>query len=416
MTLISVIDCETTGLNAAGSDRIVEIAVVVIDTNGSVEREFVSLVNPARDVGKTSLHGISARDVAAAPAFHDILGHVTEALDGTIALAAHNVGFDYRFLRREFERAGISTPAVSTLCTMRLSGGGTLECCCRDMGIAFDTHSAHSALQDARAAARLLSRLFDDGMLDHEEIAALTPTKWPRVVGARSSPLSRAHARDAAAAPPSYIQRLLAHAGPFPVIDIHENIAIEYLGTLERALEDRRVDAEESEAIVSLARTLGLDGDAIVRLHGGYLDRLIAAAFDDGVITANERHDIDSVGGLLGFDDEYVRDAITRHECQHPRTTFVSVTDNGKTLAGRRVCFTGESICFYDGQPITRELAAALVAHAGLQIADSVTKKLDVLVVADPHTQSSKARKARQYGTRIVHEPVFWKMLGIDVT
>jgi DNA polymerase-3 subunit epsilon len=44
-----------------------------------------------------------------------------------------------------------------------------------------------------------------------------------------------------------------------------------------------------------------------------------------------------------------------------------------------------------------------------------VTKKLDILVVADPHTQSGKARKARQYGTRIVHEPVFWQMLGVTV-
>ena len=45
MNLISVIDCETTGLNARHSDRIVEIAVVVIDTNGKAVREFVSLVN-----------------------------------------------------------------------------------------------------------------------------------------------------------------------------------------------------------------------------------------------------------------------------------------------------------------------------------------------------------------------------------
>jgi len=85
------------------------------------------------------------------------------------------------------------------------------------------------------------------------------------------------------------------------------------------------------------------------------------------------------------------------------------------SLAGKRVCFTGESVCSYQGQPITRELAAELAANAGLEIADSVTKTLDVLVVADPHTQSGKARKAKQYGTRIIHEPVFWQMLGINV-
>ena len=45
----------------------------------------------------------------------------------------------------------------------------------------------------------------------------------------------------------------------------------------------------------------------------------------------------------------------------------------------------------------------------------SVTKKLDVLVVADPDTMSSKAKKARTYGVRIMAEPVFWRLMGIDV-
>ena len=100
---------------------------------------------------------------------------------------------------------------------------------------------------------------------------------------------------------------------------------------------------------------------------------------------------------------------------QSARHTPATVTGNGQSLAGTRVCFTGESVCSYQGQPITRELASTLAANAGLEIADSVTKKLHVLVVADAHTQSGKARKARQYGTRIIHEPVFWQMLGIDV-
>jgi DNA polymerase-3 subunit epsilon len=283
------------------------------------------------------------------------------------------------------------------------------------MGIEFDRNGAHSALEDARAAARLLARLFADGMIDVAEVKGYRPVRWPQVANAKAPPLTRAAARNAAEAVPSYVQRLLAHAGPFPVIDIHENIAIEYLGTLERVLEDRRVDAAEGDALVSLAGTLGLDGDAIQKLHNGYLERLIAAALDDGVVTENERRDLDTVALLLGFDSEQVHDALRRGAAHRLSGCIALPIERGGSLAGKRVCFTGESICSYQGQPLTREVAADLARAAGLEVADSVTKKLDILVVADPHTQSGKARKASQYGTRIVHEPVFWQILGVTV-
>ena len=68
-----------------------------------------------------------------------------------------------------------------------------------------------------------------------------------------------------------------------------------------------------------------------------------------------------------------------------------------------------------NGQPMTRDVAEELATAAGLTVADSVTKKLDLLVVADPHTQSGKAKKARQYGVRVLHEPVFWRAVGVEV-
>jgi DNA polymerase-3 subunit epsilon len=40
---------------------------------------------------------------------------------------------------------------------------------------------------------------------------------------------------------------------------------------------------------------------------------------------------------------------------------------------------------------------------------------LNLLVVADPHTQSGKAAKAKKYGVRIMHEPVFWQAIGVIV-
>jgi DNA polymerase-3 subunit epsilon len=50
-----------------------------------------------------------------------------------------------------------------------------------------------------------------------------------------------------------------------------------------------------------------------------------------------------------------------------------------------------------------------------LHVQDAVTKKLDLLVVADPESLSGKARKARDYGTRILVERSFWQDIGVAV-
>jgi DNA polymerase-3 subunit epsilon len=50
-----------------------------------------------------------------------------------------------------------------------------------------------------------------------------------------------------------------------------------------------------------------------------------------------------------------------------------------------------------------------------LNVQDSVTKKLDLLVVADAESLSGKARKARDYGTRILVERSFWHDIGVAI-
>ena len=86
-----------------------------------------------------------------------------------------------------------------------------------------------------------------------------------------------------------------------------------------------------------------------------------------------------------------------------------------ESLAGLSVCFTGDSVCKFNGEFISRALSEELASRAGLVVKNSVTKKLDILVVADPHSLSGKADKARRYGTRIMAEEVFWRAIGVEV-
>lgn len=67
-----------------------------------------------------------------------------------------------------------------------------------------------------------------------------------------------------------------------------------------------------------------------------------------------------------------------------------------------------------DGERATRERATEIAQAHRMTVVKGVTKKLDMLVLADPDSMSGKARKARKYGTRLVAEPVFWSMVGIS--
>jgi len=144
---------------------------------------------------------------------------------------------------------------------------------------------------------------------------------------------------------------------------------------------------------------------------------LAIAAVADGVVTEAERRDLKLVARLLGQEkrdlDEILQEAAARVASTPLATPATPTPEAG--LPGRRVCFTGELQCRYNGELIPRELAEELAAKAGLIVMDAVTKKLDLLVLADPHSQSGKAKKARQYSIRIMHEPVFWNTIGVAV-
>jgi DNA polymerase-3 subunit epsilon len=134
------------------------------------------------------------------------------------------------------------------------------------------------------------------------------------------------------------------------------------------------------------------------------------------VVTAREQEDLRLVARLLGFEDfsqEQLASLIL--SVANDRCEEAPASPVGDSLQGKRVCFTGDALCRLNGTPISRELATSLAEQHGLTVVESVTKQLDILVVADPHTQSTKAKKARQYGLRVIHEPEFWRMLGIAI-
>lgn len=115
----AIVDIETTGGNASHS-RITEIAIYIHNGTEVIER-WETLIHPQKEIPPAiwALTGINNEMVADAPIFDDVAEKVYSYLKNRI-FVAHNVNFDYSFIKHELELAGIQWSAKK-LCTVRLS-------------------------------------------------------------------------------------------------------------------------------------------------------------------------------------------------------------------------------------------------------------------------------------------------------
>jgi DNA polymerase-3 subunit epsilon len=405
----AVVDLETTGLFPAGHDRIVEIAIVALDADRRRVDEWATLVNPGRDVGPTRIHGITARQVVGAPSFKEIVGDVVERVADRV-LVGHNVRFDIGFLETELSRAGHDVSWRPGLCTMALASrlgmpGRSLASCCESLGV--DRGNAHTALDDARATASLLDAFMT--FATQERLPLAIPEPIETGAGAWIQATGRMLRRDTRG--PVQRSPLAVLTDQLPTIAPPEGIEpgaiLAYMDLLDRVLEDRRLTEAEVSELFNLAGQWGLTHEAVQQIHRSYFDSLFALAMADGVLTPSEREDLAHVADLLGTGDPAALAVQT--DVTH------GGVDRRAEFRGLSVCFTGESVCTLNGDPMDRETQHALAEAAGLIIHDTVTKKLDILVLADPASQSGKARKAGQYGTRMIAERSFWSAVGVRV-
>jgi len=138
-------------------------------------------------------------------------------------------------------------------------------------------------------------------------------------------------------------------------------------------------------------------------------------ALMDGVVSSAEKRDLAEVAQILGIQPARANEMLEDARRSGFAAPDCEATGQARTcVAGKSVCFTGTFRCVIGGDRASRSAAEKAARKAGMVVKESVTKKLDCLVVADPDTMSSKARKARQYGVRLIAEPVFWRMVGMD--
>src|ERR671935_1089929 len=172
---LAIVDLETTGTRPA-ADRVTEIGVLEVE-RFEVVSEWSTLVNPGVAVPSEiqALTGITHEMLAQAPRFADLAPELHERLAGRVFIA-HNARFDYGFLRREFDRAGIRFQARA-VCSVKLSRrlyprepGHDLDSVIARHGL--DCEMRHRALPDAEAVWQFLQAAADEHGAEVVSVAA----------------------------------------------------------------------------------------------------------------------------------------------------------------------------------------------------------------------------------------------------
>jgi DNA polymerase-3 subunit epsilon len=162
-----VFDTETTGLNPAAGDRMVEIGCIEIFNRVETGRHFHAYFNPERDMPPEAeaVHGLSTIFLSDKPRFLEKVEELLEFIEDS-PLVAHNASFDFGFLNFELGRCG--KPAVcmtrmrDTLALARTRHPGakhSLDALCMRFGIDRSHRVKHGALLDAQLLAQVYVEL-----------------------------------------------------------------------------------------------------------------------------------------------------------------------------------------------------------------------------------------------------------------
>ena len=162
--MFAIIDIETCGGKFEfRRGHITEICILIHDGLSVVEK-FSTLINPQCYISPTfvRISGITNEMVEHAPTFAQVAKKIWEMTEGKI-FVAHNVGFDYGFIKEEFASLGAKYKR-DTLCTVRLSRklipgkkSYSLGNLCESLGI--ENEARHRAEGDAVATAKLFDIL-----------------------------------------------------------------------------------------------------------------------------------------------------------------------------------------------------------------------------------------------------------------
>lgn len=202
-----VFDTETTGLNPAEGDKIVDIGAIELIDRMPTGRRFQRYINPLRSLSDEviKIHGLTEEFLSDKPTFDEICQDFLDFIGTDSMLVAHNAPFDMKFLNYELKQAGCDeldmNRAVDTVVLAHKMFPGSrvnLDELCRRFHIDNSNRTLHGALLDAELLVEVYLELLGgrepdlllNKALQEEDMSTIYTAKQVRP--ARSFPVSEA--------------------------------------------------------------------------------------------------------------------------------------------------------------------------------------------------------------------------------
>jgi DNA polymerase III subunit epsilon len=216
-----ILDTETTGMEPADGDRLLEIGCIELVNYVPTGRTFHKYVNPERDVPAeaVAVHGLTWERLKKEPVFSQIYTDLLEFIgEGTLVI--HNAAFDMKFINFELRSVGHSgipdSRVTDTLLLARKKYPGSpasLDALCRRFNIDLTERALHGALLDAELLAEVYLQMMGGrqhglGLADNSAAAVLVSAGMQVSAAAARGKTLRAP-RPHAPSP----EELAAHAG-----------------------------------------------------------------------------------------------------------------------------------------------------------------------------------------------------------
>ncbi len=163
-----VLDTETTGLDPASGDRIVEIGCVELENHVPTGRKYQCYLNPEKVMSEEviAVHGLTNDFLADKPKFSEVADEFLAFIGTDSQLVIHNAAFDMKFLNAELTACGREAlqfnRVTDTLLIARQKFPGSrvnLNELCKRFNVDASARTVHGALLDSELLAEVYLEL-----------------------------------------------------------------------------------------------------------------------------------------------------------------------------------------------------------------------------------------------------------------